>query len=86
MNTHLAEGLKEADHSRIWIYRKFLYVCLVFGVISVMLSLYYFMWLSVPSTIMLKVGMDQELNFKVPASGELYKEAVEVSGNATDKS
>ena len=83
MNTHLAEGLKEADHSRIWIYRKFLYVCLVFGVISVMLSLYYFMWLSVPSTIMLKVGMDQELNFKVPASGELYKEAVEVSGNAS---
>ncbi|MBD5547636.1 MAG: SpoIVB peptidase [Lachnospiraceae bacterium] len=45
-----------------------------------MLSIYYFMWLSVPSTIMIKAGVDQELDFKVPATGELYKEAVEVSG------
>lgn len=53
---------------------------LTFGVIAVMMSIYYFMWLSVPSTIMIKAGVDQELDFKVPATGELYKEAVEVSG------
>ena len=52
---------------------------LVFGVAAVLLSMYYFMWLSVPSTIMIKAGVDQELDFKVPASGEIYKEAVEVS-------
>ncbi|MDE7286350.1 MAG: SpoIVB peptidase [Lachnospiraceae bacterium] len=62
---------------------------LTFGVIAVMLSIYYFMWLSVPSTIMIKAGVDQELDFKVPATGELYKEAVEVSGGtnaSTDNS
>jgi len=47
-----------------------------------MASLYYSMWSSVPSTIMIKAGVDQELDFKVPASGELYREAVEVSKSA----
>lgn len=83
MNTHFAESLKETDNGRVWIYKKFLYAILVLGVLSVMLSLYYFMWLSVPSTIMLKAGLDQQLDFKVPASGEIYKEAVEVSGNVS---
>ncbi len=81
MNIQLTENLGEVNCGRIRIYRKFLYVSLAFGVLAVMLSIYYFMWLSVPSTIMLKVGMDQKLNFNVPATGELYKEAVEVSGN-----
>lgn len=44
-----------------------------------MASIYCFMWSSVPSTIMIKVGVDQELDFRVPASGELYKEAIEAS-------
>lgn len=72
--------LKEPTRGRVVIYRRFLYTMLTFGVIAVMLSIYYFMWLSVPSTIMIKAGVDQELDFKVPATGELYKEAVEVSG------
>lgn len=74
--------LKEPTRGRVAIYRRFLYTMLTFGVIAVMLSIYYFMWLSVPSTIMIKAGVDQELDFKVPATGELYKEAVEVSGGA----
>lgn len=72
--------LNEPAHGRVVIYRRFLYTMLAFGVVAVMLSIYYFMWLSVPSTIMIKAGVDQELDFKVPATGELYKEAVEVSG------
>ena len=72
--------LKEPTHGRVETYRRFLYTMLTFGVIAVMLSIYYFMWLSIPSTIMIKAGVDQELDFKVPAKGELYKEAVEVSG------
>ena len=55
---------------------------LIFGILSLILSIYYFMWVSVPSTIMIKAGVDQELDFNIPASGELYKEAVEASGRA----
>lgn len=73
--------LKEAVSHKGLVYKKFLYAMLVFGVTAVLLSMYYFMWLSVPSTIMIKAGVDQELDFKVPASGEIYKEAVEVSSS-----
>ena len=62
------------------LYKKILYLLLVLGILALSGSLYYAMWSSVPSTIMLKADMDQELNLKVPASGELYREAVEVSG------
>lgn len=62
------------------LYKKILYLLLVLGILALSGSLYYAMWNSVPSTIMLKADMDQELNLKVPASGELYREAVEVSG------
>lgn len=73
--------LKETVHDRELIYKKILYAMLVLGVAAVLLSIYYFMWLSVPSTIMIKAGVEQELDFKVPASGEIYKEAVEVSSS-----
>lgn len=76
------ERLNEPKSSKVLIYKKILYVMLIFGVLSVLISMYYFMWISVPSTIMIKAGVDQELDFKVPATGELYKDAVEVSGNA----
>ncbi len=63
-------------------YKRILYFLLTLGLAGVLASLYYSMWCSVPSTIMIKAGVDQKLDFKVPASGELYREAVEVSGNA----
>ena len=71
--------LDESNHGKAAGYKKFLYVMLVFGITAVMISFYYFMWLSVPSTIMIKAGVEQELDFKVPATGELYREAVEAS-------
>ncbi len=74
--------LDELNRDRARGYKRFLYVLLVMGVTAVMISFYYFMWLSVPSTIMIKAGVEQELDFKVPATGELYREAVEVSGPA----
>ncbi len=73
--------IKETECDRIWIYRKFLYLMLTFGIVGTIISLYYYMWLSVPSTIMIKAGVDQKLDFNIPATGELYKEAVAVSGN-----
>jgi len=65
------------------IYKKFLYVLLTLGILGIVISIYYFIWLSVPSTIMIKAGVDQELDFKVPAAGELYKDAIEVSGSVS---
>lgn len=64
------------------VYKRILYFLLVAGILAVAASLYYFMWSSVPSTIMIKAGTDQTLDFRVPASGELYREAVETSGSA----
>lgn len=64
------------------LYKRILYFLLALGLFGIMASLYYSMWSSVPSTIMIKAGVDQELDFKVPASGELYREAVEVSKSA----
>lgn len=74
------ERIKESNGEKHLIYKRFLYIMLIFGILSVILSIYYFMWVSVPSTIMIKAGVDQELNLNIPASGELYREAVEVSG------
>lgn len=74
--------LNEPMDNRVLRYKRFLYFMLAFGVAAVMLSMYYFMWSSVPSTIMIKAGVEQKLDFKVPATGELYKEAVEASGPA----
>lgn len=64
------------------IYKKTLYFLLSAGIFAVVASLYYSMWSSVPSTIMIKAGMDQTLDFHVPASGELCREAIEASGSA----
>lgn len=64
------------------IYKKTLYFFLSAGIFAIVASLYYSMWSSVPSTIMIKAGMDQTLDFHVPASGELCREAVEASGSA----
>ncbi len=65
-----------------FIYKRILYFLLAFGILAVMASLYYSIWCSVPSTIMVKAGVEQKLDFKVPASGVLYREAVEASGNS----
>ena len=73
------ERVDGPNHRRVLVYKRFLYIALCAGILGVMFSAYYFMWSSVPSTIMIKAGIDQELDFKVPAAGELYREAMEVS-------
>ncbi len=68
---------------RILIYKKFLYILLAMGVILIVFSVYYTFWSRVPSTIMVKAGVEQTLDFSLPASGKLYREeAVEASGRA----
>ncbi len=70
------------ESSRLYAYKKFLYINLVLGVLCTGASIYYTMWMRVPSTIMVKAGIDQTLDFNLPASGMLYKDAVEASGPA----
>lgn len=64
------------------VYRKILYVLLFGGIVATLLSFYFYMWKCVPSTIMVKAGVEQELNISIPASGRLYRNAVEASGQA----
>lgn len=63
-------------------YRAVLYIILCLGIVLTFASAYYYMWSRFPSTIMVKAGVDQTLDFQVPASGILYKDAVETSGQA----
>ncbi len=75
----------ESHAQRLLLYKKILYVMLAFGVLMTMISIYYTMWSRVPATITVKAGIEQKLDFKLPASGELYKEEIVKAGdwNAT---
>lgn len=55
-------------------YRRFLYIFLTVGIIALMVAVYMDYWKRVPSTIKIRAGVEQELNFRVPASGEIYQE------------
>ncbi|MCI9465173.1 MAG: SpoIVB peptidase [Lachnospiraceae bacterium] len=58
-------------------YRRFLYIILAAGVAALMTAVYIDYWKRVPSTIKIRAGIEQDLDFHVPVSGEIYqKEAV----------
>lgn len=65
---------------RIDNYRTFLYFALAGSLTALMFTCYFTLWKSVPSNIKIRAGVDQTLDFQLPASGEIYKDAVEVSG------
>ncbi|MDD6492478.1 MAG: SpoIVB peptidase [Firmicutes bacterium] len=76
-------GLKERSGTHVYKqYKKFLYIMLVLGVLMTAFSAYYATWSTIPSTIMVKAGVDQTLDFHIPASGKLYREAVQTGGSA----
>lgn len=59
-------------------YRRFLYIILACGLIALMAAAYIDYWRKVPSTIKIRAGIEQELDFHVPVSGVIYQdEAVE---------
>ncbi len=58
-------------------YRRFLYILLAAALFSLFLAVYIDYWKKVPSTIKIRAGVEQELDFHVPVSGEIYQEAVE---------
>lgn len=68
------------------VYRTVLYHLLVLCSLLALASFYYTMYCRIPSTIMVKSGVDQTLDFHVPASGVLYKEAVQTSSGQVQSS
>ena len=55
-------------------YRRFLYILFATGLAALIAAVYIDYWNKVPSTIMIRAGVEQELNFRVPASGEIYQQ------------
>lgn len=59
-------------------YRRFLYIILACGLIALLTTAYIDYWRKMPSTIKIRAGVEQELDFHVPVSGKIYQdEAVE---------
>ena len=55
------------------IYRAFLYIVLAAAVIALTIAVYLAYWDKIPSTIKIRAGVEQELDFKVPVSGKIYR-------------
>lgn len=66
-------------------YRKFLYSILCVGLLALVVTTYFALWSKVPSTILLKAGEEQILDLQVPASGEVYRETMAMSGQSDAK-
>lgn len=71
---------KKRQKDNIEKYRIFLYCALVCSMGALIFTCYFTLWRRVPQNINIKAGVDQTLDLQVPASGELYREAMEVSG------
>ncbi len=71
--------MKMTDHDfKIKRYRGFLYIMLACGLLALLAAVYIDYWRRMPSTINIRAGIEQELDFRVPVSGKIYQdEAVE---------
>lgn len=55
------------------IYRSFLYLVLTAAVAALIVTVYLTYWDKIPSTIKIRAGVEQELDFRVPVSGKIYR-------------
>ena len=60
-------------------YRKFLWALLLMGVSALLCNIYFSYWQKIPSKIKIRAGVEQEFDFRVPVSGEIYRTAEEVA-------
>ncbi|MBQ8591321.1 MAG: SpoIVB peptidase [Lachnospiraceae bacterium] len=60
-------------------YRRFLYSLLCLGIVGIIMVGYNLYKSRIPETIKIRVGEEEKFDFNIPASGELYKEALAVS-------
>lgn len=56
----------------------FLYWGIILSALIIMGMVLYTWWMQIPGTIRIKAGVEETFDFHVPASGEVYTEAVEV--------
>lgn len=54
-------------------YRAFLWMLLLAGVAALFLAAYSSYWDKIPSRIKIRAGVEQELDFRIPVSGEIYR-------------
>ncbi len=54
-------------------YRGFLWLLLLAGIAALLFSIYFSYWNKIPSQIRIRAGVEQEFNFRVPVSGEIYR-------------
>ncbi len=54
-------------------YRAFLWMLLFAGVAALFLAAYSSYWDKIPSRIKIRAGVEQELDFRIPVSGEIYR-------------
>lgn len=71
---------KKKQKNKIQKYRTFLYLTLMCSMTLLIFTCYFTLRKKVPSNIKIRAGVNQTLDLQMPASGELYKDAVEVSG------
>lgn len=64
-------------------YRGFLWVLLLIGVAALLCNIYFSYWQKIPSKIKIRAGVEQEFDFRVPVSGEIYRTAEEITPVST---
>lgn len=77
---------KEKEMCRQW-KRWVLYWGIIMSALIIIGMVMYTWWMQIPGTIRIKAGVEETFDFHVPASGEVYLEAVEVGefGNSVQK-
>ncbi|MCM1267374.1 MAG: SpoIVB peptidase [Bacteroidales bacterium] len=60
-------------------YRAFLWMLLLTGVTAFFLAAYLSYWDKIPSRIRIRAGVEQEFDFRIPVSGEIYRTGEEAA-------
>ncbi|MDE7176631.1 MAG: SpoIVB peptidase [Lachnospiraceae bacterium] len=60
-------------------YRRFLWMLLLTGVAALFLNAYISYWDKIPSKIKIRAGVEQEFDFRIPVSGEIYRTGEEAT-------
>lgn len=60
-------------------YRRFLWLLLMTGVAALFLTAYISYWDKIPSRIKIRAGVEQEFDFRIPVSGEIYRTGEEAT-------
>lgn len=60
-------------------YRGFLWMLLLAGIAALLFTIYFSYWDKIPSQIRIRAGVEQEFDFRVPVSGEIYRTAEEAA-------